>query len=187
MGRGRSKRATHAVILWNPGAAPALAQEQVPGTSGCAAVVLLVQVCVWPWISRRCARSDLLRIPSGAGVSCKVENLRTAAGNTRRNHTAIGAEPGMSGLAENTVVAWRGPGGEYCSLAPFSPSRPYPEYALGDSPSESNPAYEGVRGCFHTAGLDLATFDPPDWNPLKELIHPGETVLLSPNMVHQPH
>ena len=93
----------------------------------------------------------------------------------------------MSGLPENTVVAWRGQGGEYSRLAPFSPSQRYPEYTFSDTSSEPNPAYEGVRGCFQTAGLDLAHFGTPKWNPLQELIHPGETVLLKPNMVHQRH
>jgi uncharacterized protein (DUF362 family) len=93
----------------------------------------------------------------------------------------------MSGLLENTVVAWRGNGGEYSRLPPFSPSQCYPEYTFGDTSSEPNPAYEGVRGCFHTAGLDPAHFGTPGWNPLQKLIHPGETVLLKPNMVHQRH
>jgi uncharacterized protein (DUF362 family) len=93
----------------------------------------------------------------------------------------------MSGLPENTVVAWRGNAGEYSAGAPFSPSESYPEYAFADSAAEPNPAYEAVRGCFFTAGLDAARFETSEWNPLAELIHPGETVLLKPNMVHQRH
>jgi uncharacterized protein (DUF362 family) len=93
----------------------------------------------------------------------------------------------MSGLPENTVIAWRGEGAEYSTQAPFSPSRFYPEYTFTDIATEPNAAYEAVRGCFQTAGLDAAHFDSADWNPLAELIHPGETVLLKPNMVHQRH
>jgi uncharacterized protein (DUF362 family) len=92
----------------------------------------------------------------------------------------------MRGLAENTVIAWRGET-QYFARAPFPPSRSYPEYAMGDSVSEWNPAYEGVRSCFQLAGLDEDRFDTSEWNPLGELIHPGETVLLKPNMVHQRH
>jgi uncharacterized protein (DUF362 family) len=44
-----------------------------------------------------------------------------------------------------------------------------------------------VRGSFQLAGLDAAHFDTAEWNPLGDLIHPGETVLLKPNMVHQRH
>ena len=93
----------------------------------------------------------------------------------------------MSRLPENTVVAWRGGRGEYSDQAPFSPSQRYPEHAFDDVSPEPNPAYEGVRGCLHTAGLDLAHFGMPEWNPLGELMHSGETVLLKPNMVHQRH
>jgi uncharacterized protein (DUF362 family) len=93
----------------------------------------------------------------------------------------------VSGLRENTVVVWRGEKAEYSNQAPFSPSRSYPEYAFGGESSESNFAYEAVRGCFHLAGLDAAHFGTAEWNPLGELINPGETVLLKPNMVHQRH
>jgi len=93
----------------------------------------------------------------------------------------------MSGLPENTVIAWRGEGRHYSERPPFSPSQIFPEYAFDDAPSEPNPAYDAVRGCFQTANLDDAHFGSAQWNPLAELIHPGETVLLKPNMVHQRH
>jgi uncharacterized protein (DUF362 family) len=94
----------------------------------------------------------------------------------------------MSSLAENTVVAWRGMSAEYCSQPPFSPSHGYPEYSLEHlSSGEHNPAYEAVRGSFQLAGLDAGRFGTREWNPLGDLIHAGETVLLKPNMVHQRH
>lgn len=93
----------------------------------------------------------------------------------------------MSGLPESTVVAWRGQSGEYSQTAPFSPAQRFPESIFDDASPEPNPAYEGVRGCFHEAGLDAAHFGTSEWNPLQGLIHPGETVLLKPNMVHQRH
>lgn len=93
----------------------------------------------------------------------------------------------MTAIADNTVVAWRGEATRYSERAPFSPSQRYPEYAFGDVGTESSPAYEAVRGCFQTAGLDSPRFGSPGWNPLQELIRPGETVLLKPNMVHQRH
>lgn len=93
----------------------------------------------------------------------------------------------MSVFPENSVIAWRGESSDYPRQAPFSPAHPYPESGFGDSGAEPNASYEAVRGCFQTAGLDAARFDTPDWNPLQDLIHPGETVLLKPNMVHQRH
>jgi len=94
----------------------------------------------------------------------------------------------MTSLTDSTVIAWRGDGlVHYSEHPPFFPSHPYPEYEFGELDEISNAAYEAVRGCFHTAGLDAAHFGSSAWNPLRELIHRGETVLLKPNMVHQHH
>jgi uncharacterized protein (DUF362 family) len=91
-----------------------------------------------------------------------------------------------STMNESTVIAWRGDS-QYSARTPFSPGETYPEYSFEDRTSEVNPAYEAIRNCFRLAGLDAAHFDEPSWNPLAELIHSGETVLLKPNMVHQCH
>ena len=94
----------------------------------------------------------------------------------------------MTSLTDSTVIAWRGDGpARYSEQPPFCPSQPYPEYDFQALDERLNRAYEAVRGCFHVAGLDAARFGSPAWNPLGELIHPGETVLLKPNMVHQRH
>src|SRR5215831_10904696 len=93
----------------------------------------------------------------------------------------------MIGLAENTVIAWRGERCEYPAQAPFSPAQSYPEYEFGDMERAPNATYEAVRGCLQVAGLDAAQFGTRDWNPLRDLISPGESVLLKPNMVHQRH
>ena len=93
----------------------------------------------------------------------------------------------MSGLPENTVIAWRGDAARYPDQPPFSPSHAYPEYSFAQLSSESNPAYEAVRASFQMAGLDSANFGTSRWNPLGDVIQPGETVLLKPNMVHQRH
>jgi uncharacterized protein (DUF362 family) len=93
----------------------------------------------------------------------------------------------MRALPENMVAVWRGDSAEYSADAPFSPAGLYPEYEFKDHSARPNCAYEAVRGCFQTAGLDDHRFGSADWNPLGDLIHPGETVLLKPNMVHERH
>ncbi|MBZ5679387.1 MAG: DUF362 domain-containing protein [Acidobacteriia bacterium] len=93
----------------------------------------------------------------------------------------------MSVLSDKVVTVYRGEDARYAARAPFSPAQKYPEYAFADTASEANPAYEAVRSCFQIAGLDAAHFETADWNPLQDLIQPGETVLLKPNMVHQRH
>lgn len=76
---------------------------------------------------------------------------------------------------------------QYPVVAPFHPAEAYPE--CGDMPhlSESNHVYPAVRECFRLAGLDKDRYGTPQWNPLKELIRPGETVLLKPNFVKESH
>jgi uncharacterized protein (DUF362 family) len=93
----------------------------------------------------------------------------------------------MSVLSDKTVIVYCSGEKKYADHAPFHPAIQYPEYSFGDTGSEPNPAYEAVRGCFHTAGLDAGRYGTAEWNPLQDLIQPRETVLLKPNMVHQRH
>ncbi len=43
--------------------------------------------------------------------------------------------------------------------------------------------FDLVRQLFREAGFDATRFGQPDWNPLGELIHPGDSVVLKPNFV----
>jgi uncharacterized protein (DUF362 family) len=75
----------------------------------------------------------------------------------------------------------------YPDLAPFDPTVAHPEYR-GPVARGSNAAYEGVRAV-------LARLYPPgdrygvgsSWNPLQELIEPGQTVFVKPNLVDHEH
>lgn len=75
----------------------------------------------------------------------------------------------------------------YPSNPPFSPHENYPENYFAEITTQPNAIYEGVRACFRTARLDSENYDTPDWNPLRGLIQPGQTVLLKPNMVKELH
>jgi len=88
---------------------------------------------------------------------------------------------------EKIVAAHAAPGAAYPSTPPFHPSEKYPEYAFDAIGDEENPAYRAVRECFRVAGLDAARFGTADWNPLRGLVQPGETVLLKPNLVKEYH
>jgi uncharacterized protein (DUF362 family) len=68
----------------------------------------------------------------------------------------------------------------------FSPHIKYPEYPWGEDTlaKEDNPVYESIRECFHIAGYDKEHYGMPEWNPLREVIHPGDAVLLKPNWVN---
>ncbi len=52
-----------------------------------------------------------------------------------------------------------------------------------DEISKENHIYEGIRDLFKLYEMDLEHFGTVDWNPLGEIIRPGETVLLKPNLV----
>jgi uncharacterized protein (DUF362 family) len=75
----------------------------------------------------------------------------------------------------------------YPETAPFDPAAGHPEYR-GPVSSRPNAAYEGVRAA-------LALLYPPGdrygagarWNPLQELIEPGQTVFIKPNLVDHEH
>jgi uncharacterized protein (DUF362 family) len=66
----------------------------------------------------------------------------------------------------------------------FAPSETYPEYLFQENISKDcNEVYQGVRDLFRLLGMDKARFDTPEWNPFFGKIHPGDTVVLKPNMV----
>lgn len=85
------------------------------------------------------------------------------------------------------VVVVRSPAPAYPVVPPFHPDAVYPEHEFNSIGGEANPVYQFVRECFHLAGLDAARYGCPEWNPLGDLIHPGETVLLKPNLVKESH
>ena len=60
------------------------------------------------------------------------------------------------------------PGLRYHPHAPFDP--PYP-------------VYEAVEDLFRALGLDGARVGSPDWNPLGDVIAPGDRVVVKPNLV----
>ncbi len=72
-------------------------------------------------------------------------------------------------------------------MAPFHPDQRYPESAFREVAESSNHAYDAVRECFRLAGLDAKRFGSAEWNPLGELMSPGEVVVLKPNLVKESH
>lgn len=71
---------------------------------------------------------------------------------------------------------------------PFNPPQLYPEYPFKDCPcQEDNPVYDAVRNLFFNLGMDRENFGTPHWNPLGEVIRPGDKVVLKPNLVISEH
>lgn len=76
-------------------------------------------------------------------------------------------------------------GAGYPSRPPFHPPTAYPEYPFGARVDGDNHVYAAVRGALELLGLDSRHAGDSDWNPLGELIEPGDQVLLKPNLVQQ--
>ncbi len=93
----------------------------------------------------------------------------------------------MATLDPNQVAAYQ-VDAQYRSSAPYHPAEAYPEYPWkavdGDG---ANPAYRAVRGAFELLGFDAAHHGRPSWNPLGELVLPGDTVVLKPNFIRDFH
>lgn len=72
------------------------------------------------------------------------------------------------------------------------PQFPYlplcPEYPFQKGNENGNEIYDMVRNCFHLMGYDKENFGTKHWNPLKDIVFPGDTVLIKPNLVtHHNH
>src|SRR5688572_28546794 len=91
-----------------------------------------------------------------------------------------------STLSGATTAAWRMDSPQYPASVPFHPAQNYPEYRAGTLGAE-NQVYAGVRGLLQTLGLDRARFGTPEWNPLGELVRPGDKVVLKPNLIWHAH
>lgn len=71
---------------------------------------------------------------------------------------------------------------------PFDPPEPYPEYPFGkNAVDRSNYVYGAVRELFRLLEMDIEHYGTPAWNPLGEIIEPGDNIVLKPNLVVSEH
>lgn len=84
--------------------------------------------------------------------------------------------------ARMTVVV-RTPEAVYPSFSPFDPETAPPEYQWNKTSGAGNLVYDAVRRALALLELDKARFGTSSWNPLGGLIHPGDMVLIKPNLV----
>ncbi len=76
----------------------------------------------------------------------------------------------------------------YPSSPPFDPPQIFPEHPFkGDVLDPDNFIYSAVRNTLILLKLDLEHFDTCAWNPLGEIIKPGDRVILKPNLVISDH
>lgn len=93
----------------------------------------------------------------------------------------------MTTSADSTEVAVSMGHSGYPAEPPYSPGSDYPEYPFGSSGLEkkANEAYEGVRDTLRLLRLDIEHYGGAGWNPLGEMIHPGNTVVVKPNFIRE--
>jgi uncharacterized protein (DUF362 family) len=72
----------------------------------------------------------------------------------------------------------------YPEKPPFSPDEIYPEYRYADASAE-NAIYTALRELLRKLELDEANYGANRWNPLGELIEPGDDVAIKPNFVSE--
>lgn len=66
----------------------------------------------------------------------------------------------------------------------FRPGVAYPEYLFpSDLVSEENHVYGMIRDGLFMLGLDKENYGTKEWNPLGDYVHPGDNVLIKPNLV----
>ena len=95
----------------------------------------------------------------------------------------------MNLLKKLAVAVFENPGIKYPDKAPYNPPQDYPEYPLRGKGylCENNEVYEAVRRSFRLLKLDEENYGTKDWNPLRNLISPGEKVVIKPNFVLDVH
>lgn len=71
---------------------------------------------------------------------------------------------------------------QYPQVPPFRPAIKYPECPFHEFSTE-NEVYDQVRECLKMMELDIENFGSVEWNPLGDIINPGDNVLIKPNMV----
>lgn len=76
---------------------------------------------------------------------------------------------------------------KYPTEIPFHPGEKYPEYHFEEVSDQSNFAYDAVRQSLCALGFDRKNFGKKTWNPLGELVKPGNTVVVKPNFVRHFH
>jgi uncharacterized protein (DUF362 family) len=74
---------------------------------------------------------------------------------------------------------------KYPTHAPFHPDARFPEYKGEIGPE--NPVYAAIRETFRLMKLDPENFGTERWNPLKNVVFPGDRVVLKPNFLAHTH
>jgi uncharacterized protein (DUF362 family) len=92
----------------------------------------------------------------------------------------------MNWQSSSQIAVVKNTDNKYPEIPPFHPPAKYPELSfLPDVPvDENNSVYSSIR---ETLNLLFPGAGNPDWNPLAEIVSPGDTVVLKPNFIKECH
>ena len=90
-------------------------------------------------------------------------------------------------LNDKEIVLIKNPRAKYPVNFPFHPSEKYPEYPFLGIGQDGNDIYQMVREFFRAGKFDITNYGKNSWNPLGDIIKPGNTVLIKPNLVRHYH
>ncbi len=92
-------------------------------------------------------------------------------------------------LKNENVAVIKAEKSDYAKDAPYHPAHMFPEYMFGkeEIASSDNYVYDSVREAFVRLNLDSVNLSTKNWNPLKDIIKPGDFVVLKPNFVIDRH
>jgi len=76
---------------------------------------------------------------------------------------------------------------KYCREVPFDPPEAYPELPFIEGTNKSNVTYPMVRELLQQLKLDDENIGTREWNPFKDVVKPGNAVLIKPNLVTHRH
>jgi uncharacterized protein (DUF362 family) len=76
---------------------------------------------------------------------------------------------------------------DYPNNPPFNPPKIYPEYPFEPTINKGNTIYLLVRNALLQMELDKQNIGTKEWNPFREIVTPGTTILIKPNFVSHYH
>lgn len=90
-------------------------------------------------------------------------------------------------ISDLSVSVYHDPQLKYTDEPPYSPHIRHPEYLFQDVSKQGNGVYDAARNALLLLGMDKDNFNTSSWNPFKEIIEPGHTVVIKPNFVLSSH
>ncbi|MFC2141353.1 DUF362 domain-containing protein [Acidobacteriota bacterium] len=75
----------------------------------------------------------------------------------------------------------------YCIKIPYNPPEKYPELPFIMETNKNNMVYPMIRNLLIKLRLDESNIGCREWNPFKDIVKPGNRVLIKPNLVLHRH